>query len=466
MSDAGLMDTAWIEGLVRLEIQNRSLIGYDMSAIEAAVEAGKGDVTALWEAYEAALRTELPADYRYEEPNDLASIRALRPDGPRKLAADPTNAQLRERIRGALTGRVAGVTLGRPVEGWTEEGIRKRLESVGEYPLKDYFGRYWYEDGERKDTYWASFRSTREGLAFSRGAEGDDDLNYTVMGLRILEKYGPNFRTLDVGYQWLESMPVNWTYGPERTAYINLARFTEFHDRWGDYDFDTLWKVTHYLHESSELIGAQIRADAFGYVAACLPELAAEWGWRDGVLTHVRNGIYGEMLWAAIIAAAFGAPSIRDAIEIGLTEIPENCRLAEATRNTLKWWDETADWRAVYERIAEAYNKYTPGGTINNSCFQVNGLLAGEGDFEKTLCITVMQGQDTDCTAGTVGSVIGAWLGAGGIPEKWTRPLNDTFRTAIVGDGHCSITAIADRLASLANSIGKAYRTLPFKYDR
>lgn len=464
--EEALCDAAWLEGLARAELFNRSLQGYDLSGIEDRIRVASGDASALVTIYNEILATTIRADFPYEEPNGLDEIRATRPNGPRMRSATLSNRQRFDRIHGALLGRVIGVVLGRPVEGEDEAAIRLRLESTGDYPLSDYFHRYWRADDARKENSYTTFRSTREGLAASAGAEPDDDLNYVMINLCMLEKYGATFTTLHVGYQWLESFPVNWSWGPERTAYINLARFTEHGDRWRHIDAHTLWRVTHYLHESSELIGAQIRADVFGYVLPGQFERAAEWAWRDAALTHVKNGIYGEMLFAAAIAAAFDSASPRDAVETALTEIPRNCRLAEAVRNTLQWWDESHDWLAVYRRIAAEYNKYQPGGTINNACIIVNALLAGDGDFERTMCITVMQGQDTDCTAGTVGSIIGAWIGASGIPRKWSNPLADTFETAIPGNGRNTISATAERIFRLSLGLTTHVAAIPFKWDQ
>jgi len=463
--DRGLYGPDQVEALIRRDMGFREQQGYDLDGFAERLEAAKGNLPALWEAYDTLCSAKVRPDFPYEEPDGLDAIRALRPDGPREMPFNLTNLQLRDKCHGALLGRIIGIILGRPVEGWTEADIRARLESVGEYPLSDYFPRYWVKEGVRQDNYWATFRSTREGLRMTGAAEGDDDSNYVLVNLRLLEKYGTHFTTLDVGYQWLESFPVNWSWGPERTAYINLARYTDLGAPWAEIDDATLLRVTRHLHECSELIGAQIRADVFGYASPGLPERAAEWAWRDARLTHVKNGVYGEMLYAAMIAATFCASSIREAIEVGLTEIPADCRLAEAMRNTLDWWDETRDWRAVYGRIADAYNKYLPGGTINNACIIANALLAGEGDFEKTLTITVMQGQDTDCTAGTAGSIIGAWLSGSSIPPKWSDPLNDTFDSAIAWEGRNRISDVADRIFHLANTLGKLPRKIGFRYD-
>lgn len=465
-ADIGLLTPDALEVMVRLELLHRGQQGYDVGGFAAQVVEATGNMQGLWNVYGSLLKTSIKPDYPYKEPNDLSSIKSLRPDGPRVLEYSLSDLQLHERVLGALQGRIVGIILGRPVEGNSKEKIKGRLESTGDYPLNDYFRQFWMEDGARKISGYASFKSTREGLLQHKAAEADDDIDYLLLNLRLMEKFGGDFTTEHVGYNWLESFPVNWSWGPERTAYINLARYTDYSERWKSIPFNTLWNVTHYLHESSEMIGAQIRADIFGYLAPGLPEVAAEWAYKDAALTHVKNGIYGEMLFAAVISAAFVADDVRSAIEIGLSEIPADCRLSDAIRKTLAWWDETEDWETVYERIAEEYNQYTPGGTINNACIIVNALMAGHNDFTDTMAITIMQGQDTDCTGGTVGSIIGAYVGAGNIPVRWVEPFNDTFDSAIVGEGRNSITETAKRISKLSCAMLKSKRLLPFKWDQ
>jgi hypothetical protein len=143
----------------------------------------------------------------------------------------------------------------------------------------------------------------------------DDDTNYTATGLAILKRRGPGFTPEDVADFWLSDIPILHTYTAERVAYRNFclqippphsARFRNPHREW---------------------IGAQIRADFWGYAAAGDTALAAELAWRDACVSHVKNGIYGEMWAAAMIAAAFVTSDIRAVIEAGLGEIPPRSRL-------------------------------------------------------------------------------------------------------------------------------------------
>ena len=60
------------------------------------------------------------------------------------------------------------------------------------------------------------------------------------------------------------------------------------------------------------------------------------------------------------------------------------------------------------------------------------GLLYGQGDFGKSLCIAVNCGDDTDCTGATVGAVLGILKGRSGLPQRWIEPIGNEIKTAAV----------------------------------
>jgi ADP-ribosylglycohydrolase len=61
------------------------------------------------------------------------------------------------------------------------------------------------------------------------------------------------------------------------------------------------------------------------------------------------------------------------------------------------------------------------------------GLLYGQLDYGKSICIAVSGGIDTDCNGATVGSIVGMILGAKNLPEYWITPLCDTVETGVQG---------------------------------
>jgi ADP-ribosylglycohydrolase len=454
-----------LKGLVLTSIESREQQGYDMAALsKKAATLESADCGAWIKLYDEIAAAPKRPDYHYIEPNGLEEIRALRPEGKRVMDYNITALELADKIHGGLLGRIMGVILGRPIEGWEAGQIRKYLEGAGCYPLDYYFPRQTVMDGKPEKCVYQRLRCTREYLKTVKYAEPDDDINYIFLALKLLENVGVNFSTLDVGFIWLENIEVNWLWGPERTAYLNLARYTESEGRWDYHDDGKVWEIAHYLNGYSELIGALIRGDVYGYISPGLTEFAAELAYRDAAFTHVGNGIYGEMFASAMIAAAFCSDDIIEVINAGLAEIPTNCRLAEAIRNTVEWFGEFGDWQKVYEKININYNVYEEGHTINNAAIIVNALLASKGNFEKAICISVMQGEDTDCTAATVGSVAGIMAGACTLPEKWTAPINDTVHTAVFGESSNSISAVAARIYNISNMITKTQRKIKFRH--
>ncbi len=83
--------------------------------------------------------------------------------------------------------------------------------------------------------------------------------------------------------------------------------------------------------------------------------------------------------------------------------------------------------------------------SINNGAIVAMGLLYGEGDFEKSITITVMGGLDTDCNGATVGSILGVSSGAKSLPEKWTAPLNNLTESYVQGFNNSQISDLAKR---------------------
>ncbi len=373
------------------------------------------------------------AGWPYDEPSDLAGIHAERPALRPKLP--PLDAaRLPDRLLGAWLGRCAGCMLGKPVEGRTRADIERLLTAGSAWELDDYFPPIAnVPDG----LHYQSPDSTllRGNITCS---ERDDDTDYTLLGLHILEENGPSFAPRDVAGQWLDHFPFHRVYTAERLAYRNLV-----------WELEPPASAT-YMNPYREWIGAQIRADGFAFCAAGRPELAADYAWRDASISHTRNGIYGEMFFAALIAAAFATDDLLDAIATAANEIPERCRLRECVDDCIGWCAEDATWQITWERINDKYGHYHPVHTINNAALVLLGLLHSDGDFGRAVSIAVMGGWDTDCNGATAGSVMGALLGARALPPKWVAPLNDTLHSDLVGFTTNRISDLAARTLALA----------------
>ncbi|MBI4579414.1 MAG: ADP-ribosylglycohydrolase family protein [Planctomycetes bacterium] len=415
--------------LLRAEIAQRREEGCHVDAITSLVRRAGKDPDRLQAVYDRLMSLKPAPRLDAAEPSDLPGIRARRPQGPRRMRSRLSKNQLRDRLRGAMLARCVGCMLGKPVEGWSREVIRSVLVKDGEFPLNDYFPE-------------STVRRTKQfrhpfGLKYcTRGnftcMERDDDIDYTILGVHYLRTHGPRFNTRDVASEWLRRLPYHQVYTAERAAYRNLIASLPIE------------QAPIYRNPYREWIGAQIRADGFGYCAAGLPQLAAEYAWRDAALSHVKNGIYGEMLFAAMIAAAPFCTDIMDVIEIGLSEIPAESRLTQAVRDVMGWARANRDWTDTCDAIHAKYGHYHQVHTINNAALVIMGLLHGKLDLGRTICMTVMGGWDTDCTGATAGSVLGAMLGAEALPGRWIRPLHNRLRSIVVGYDNLPITDVAD----------------------
>ena len=392
--------------------------------------------------YDQLSRLPLRPGFPYDEPSTLEGIRDHSPGSSAATpGADPltSNINLHDRVLGAWLGRIAGCMLGKPVEGLMGAGhqaLVTYLKDVRAWPLDDYVP--WREAPPTDDydlEWWSATRGCCRGQI--QCGERDDDTDHTLLGLHILEKHGADFRPHDVAAAWLAHLPFHRVFTAERVAYRNLIENRVPPDS------------ATYRNPYREWIGAQIRADGYGYACPGQPARAAEFAFRDASVSHVKNGVYGEMWVAAMVARALVTDNLEDVLDTGLEHIPRRSRLAEAVGNVRAWARSDDDWQSTYSRIQEAYGHYHPVHTINNAAVVTMALCHGALDYSRTICIAVMGGWDTDCNGATAGSIAGALLGARALPKRWTEPLNDTLRSAVCESESNSIIELAARTVRL-----------------
>ncbi|MDR3084750.1 MAG: ADP-ribosylglycohydrolase family protein [Christensenellaceae bacterium] len=371
---------------------------------------------------EILLSQPLCEGYPYYEPSDLDGIQSCRrPSG--EALPKPDEKALPERVKGAWLGRIAGCLLGKPLEGIRTGELNELLKVTGNYPLH----RYVLEKDLSEDLY-ARISFPLRGRCWADTIEcapADDDTNYTVIAAtQILERHGREFRPFDVLNAWVDCQPKKAYCTAERVAYLNFV---------GGYEPPI--SATH-KNPYREWIGAQIRADYYGYINPGKPEAAAEMAWRDASVSHVKNGIYGEMFVAAMLSAAAVLDDVRAVILCGLNEIPERSRLHEQIRELLAFYDEGKSAEEAYAFIHGRWDEHDAHHwchTISNALIVVMALLWGKRDFAKSICLAVGCGFDTDCNGATVGSIVGMMIGAAKIPEEWTKAFHGVLQTQILG---------------------------------
>jgi ADP-ribosylglycohydrolase len=346
-------------------------------------------------------------------------------------------ADLADRVLGGWLGRIAGNMLGKPVEQgevWTRERIDRWLRRADALPLTDYLP----EPVDEEDALLLrpEWRDCVRGRV--HGSCRDDDVDYAILGLDLLETHGFGFSTEQVGDLWLSRLPYLQTFTAERAAYRNLTAGLK----------PPL--TATYDNPYQEWIGALIRADVHGWTSPGLPRRAASLARRDAVLSHTGNGVYGAMFAAALISAAFVAPTVRHALDEALAVVPPGSRLARTVRRVAALHATRMSW----EDTLATMTRETAGlgwiHTVPNVAVLTAGLLYGDGDFTRTLALTVRGGLDTDSNGATAGSVAGVLTGASAIPPQWTQPLQDTVRSAVFGFDGARISELARRTVRLA----------------
>jgi len=351
------------------------------------------------------------------------------------------------RIRTAWQGRVSGCLLGKPVEVLSFQeghaGLDAYLRFAEALPLRDYVPLVENSIVARRGRQCCKGHIER--------AEPDDDINYTLLALMLLEDHGIEFTTADVARAWLRLLPAGATWTAERAAYRTLLdNMADEFVNGADAGFD-LEQCSDNAY--NEWIGAQIRADLYGWVCPGNPGLAADLASRDAALSHRGEGVHGAAFVAALGAAIPAFDALDAAIDEALEYIPANCDVASAVR----FGQSLANKPDAVERLHDRYSSLSPVHTINNLALVVWALCASDGDFGAAIGDAVAAGWDTDCNGATVGGLFG--LMHKSVPDAWIAPWNARVGVSLAGYDELSVEDLTDRTVSVAQSIASNFST-------
>ncbi|AKZ55167.1 hypothetical protein SAM23877_2118 [Streptomyces ambofaciens ATCC 23877] len=354
------------------------------------------------------------------EPTDLDRIKARCPQWP---APRPSTVS-RARLEAAWLGRAAGCLLGKPVEKLPLTGIRLLARAAGNWPPVDYFTARGLPEDLMAAHPWNRRSAATSLVENIDGMPEDDDLNYPLLNLLLLQRHGRSFTTADAARVWLDELPAGRTFTAERVAYRNLLGGLEPPH------------TARHRNPFREWIGALIRADVHGWTNPGDPGAAAEQAHRDATLTHTANGVYAAMFAAAVIAtAATGTHDVHACLRAGLTVVPPASRLAEAVGHAVHLAGTEADFDTVVDRLHALHSPtHHWVHAVPNTALLAAALTHADGDFTGSVSRAVSGGWDTDSNGATAGSVAGLLAGSpAALPEHWTAPLKNRLATS-VGD--------------------------------
>ncbi|HEY4389447.1 MAG TPA: ADP-ribosylglycohydrolase family protein, partial [Ktedonobacteraceae bacterium] len=348
-------------------------------------------------------------------------------------------ADYAERVYAGVLGKIIGVYLGRPFEGWSYERI---LAELGEI------------------TYYVH---EKRGVPL---VVTDDDISGTFTFLRALADYGysHDLTAAQIGQTWLnyliEERTILWWGGlgnsTEHTAYLRLKHGIKA---------PASGSIALNSKVVAEQIGAQIFIDGWGMVSPGNPELAATFAGRAGSVSHDGEAVYAAQVIAAMEAQAFVERDLNKLLDIGVSFIPKDSIVYRLIQDIREWYIEDGDWRKTRDRIVDRYGYNTYGGNchvVPNHALIILALLYGEDNFQKSLSIVNTCGWDTDCNSGNVGCLLGIKNGLQGLEggPDWRGPVADRLYLPTADGGR----AITDALTETYHIIeaGHALAGVPF----
>lgn len=345
-----------------------------------------------------------------------------------------------ERVYAGVLGKLIGVYLGRPFEGWSYDHIMEHLGEINYY--------------------------VHEKLNVPLIVT-DDDISGTFAFLKALPDYGhdKNVTAAQIGQTWLnyliEERTVLWWGGlgnsTEHTAYLRLKNGIQAPES-GSIALNS--KVV------AEQIGSQIFIDGWAMVAPGDPELAADLARRAGSVSHDGEAIYGAQVMAAMEAQAFvdGDNDIEKLLDVGMAVIPKDSIIYQMIGEIREWHAGEPDWRKARERLAANYGYDKYGGNchmVPNHGLIIHSLLYGEDDFQKSLMIVNTSGWDTDCNSGNLGCLLGIKNGLAGIEAgpDWRGPVADRLYIPTADGGSAindAVTVTYDIVNTARGMVGEA----------
>jgi len=328
-----------------------------------------------------------------------------------------------DRVYAGVLGKLIGVYIGRPFEGWTYERIMSELGEVTGY-VHGRFG---------------------QPLIVT-----DDDISGTFTFLRALpdHAYRRDLSPREIGETWLnyiiDHRTILWWGGmgdsTEHTAFLRLKSGVSAPDSGSIALNGTV---------VAEQIGAQIFIDGWGMVAPGDPDLAADLARRAASVSHDGEAIYGAQVIAAMEAQAFTESDPQRLLETALRLIPAEALMARVIHDIRAWHAAEPDWRVTRARIATRYGYDRYGGNchiIPNHALIILGLLYGGGDLLGSLTIVNTAGWDTDCNAGNIGCLLGIMNGLAAFEGSFALrdPIADRLYLSTADGGRGMTDAVTE----------------------
>lgn len=402
------------EHVIVAAMQDMENMGYDVSEAEKYIEAGEtafenkdyAELARLTAKVFYLLNTapKIPSHphWRYTQYEDFSQYE--------KAVAlpvyeyDTKDRSYYDRTYCGWVAQICGGALGTAIEGYTGNAIRKAFGDVKTYVRKP-------------NTY-------------------NDDITYELCFLEALKKSGRNITSADIAEEWAALIPCGWSAEDRALRNLKLGIFPPESGKLNN--------------PYREWIGAQMRGTVCGMVAPGDVRRAAYYAFIDGQVSHHNNGVLGEVFNAILASLAYVKSDVREILREAVSLIPSDSEYYSVIRFALDRCDGSASWEDAWAACEKKYGIYNWIHAYPNAAAEVVALYFGNGDFDKTMNISAMEGFDVDCNAAQIATVVAVASGKP-VGAEWSAPIGDNLITYMRKINNISIRELSRETVELGN---------------
>jgi hypothetical protein len=324
--------------------------------------------------------------------------------------------ELKDKIAGGWAGKMIGVVYGDPTEF--------RARSVI------------YE----KDLHW------EPGLV--KGALSQDDLYVQMSFMMTMDKYG-----MDAPAEKFAGSFANAGY---RLWHANRKARKNY---WDGIMPPLSGSPKYSMHADD--IDFQIEADYIGFMCPGMPQTSNKMCDKIGHIMNYGDGVYGGMFVCALYTTAYFENDIHEIIESALEAIPKESQYAKCINDVISGYERNPDdWRKTWQELQDKWGSNDICGAMDpfnidakiNGAYIVMGLLYGEGDFQKTMEVSIRCGQDSDCNPSNAAGVLGILGGYSRIDNKWKSNIPDMADSLFIYTNY-SFNLVVDKTLDYAKKL-------------
>jgi ADP-ribosylglycohydrolase len=394
-------------------VQDWSNQGYDVSEAEALLPEGRALEAAgkiedlrvlsarIMKALKKAPKIAGHPYHSYVHPSTWEEVKAAMPAAEGYKPLSGWKEPYASRIYQGWMGQLAGGSFGTALEGYTGSQIAKVYGEVRGY--------------------------------ITAPETMNDDVVYELLLLDVYEKMGKSLTSDALGDEWVRKLPYGISAEGVALRNLNLGIYPP--------------ESGTFLNPYCDWIGAQMRGMVCGMLAPGDPLEAARLAHIDAVISHARNGIYGEMYAAAITSLAFVMDDPRAVVAEGVRYIPARSEYAAKLAFCLETLQSSVDPATAWSKLDQHFERYNWIHAYPNLAADLLALWYGSGDFTDSMALLAKAGYDVDCNGGLVGNVLGVIQD---VPPVWADPIGDLLETYIKGKERLSIRALAEKTTGLA----------------